>query len=134
MTGTPRAPTTAIPLGLALALLLSAPRAWAATVTCGGKVRDCLAGGMCSKGEPVCAPETTTLPAKFGRVTFHHSKHQNLESDKGSGCSACHAAGSPTSIPGFNRTMDKETAHATCHPCHKKEGRGPQMCSECHRR
>jgi hypothetical protein len=133
MIGPPRALPTAVTLVVALAMLLPS-HARAATVTCNGKSKECAAGGMCSKGEPVCAPEATTLPAKLGPVTFHHSKHQGMESDKGTGCSACHAAGSPTSIPGFNKTMSKDTAHATCHPCHKKEGRGPQMCSDCHKR
>ena len=135
MIGPPRL-TTALPFAAAaLALLLAGSTARAETVKCSnGKSKDCSAGGMCAHNEPVCAPEVTTLPAKFGRVTFHHSKHQHMESDKGTECSACHAAGSPTSIPGFNKTMNKDLAHATCHPCHKKEGKGPQMCSECHKR
>ena len=133
MTGHPRL-ATVLPFAAALALLLGGATARAETITCGGKSKDCHSGGMCAHNEPVCAPEVTTLPAKSGKVVFHHSKHQHMESDKGTECSACHAAGSPTSIPGFNKTMNKDLAHATCHPCHKKESKGPQMCSECHKR
>lgn len=68
-----------------------------------------------------------TLPAKPGNVTFQHSKHPVK-------CTTCHKDDKGGAIEGFNKTVNKDTAHATCHQCHKKEGKGPQKCGDCHKK
>lgn len=70
----------------------------------------------------------TVLPAKPGNVTFQHSKHANVK------CTTCHATDEGGPIPGFNKTVNKDTAHGKCHECHKKEGKGPQKCADCHKK
>jgi hypothetical protein len=69
-----------------------------------------------------------TLPAKPGNVTFNHAKHSALK------CTTCHASDAGGAIEGFNKTVNKDKAHATCHECHKKEGKGPQKCADCHKK
>jgi hypothetical protein len=71
-----------------------------------------------------------TLPAKPGNVTFDHAKH----SGKGLKCTVCHATDEGGAIQGFNKTVNKDTAHGKCHECHKKEGKGPQKCADCHKK
>jgi len=70
-------------------------------------------------------PETITLPAKMGNVTFPHKKHQ--EGLKY--CKICHEKG-PGKIEGFG----KEIAHKTCKGCHEEKKMGPTKCSECHKK
>ncbi len=67
------------------------------------------------------------LPAKPGNVTFLHSKHPQK-------CTTCHATMEGGAIEGFNKTVNKDTAHGKCHECHKKEGKGPQKCGDCHKK
>ncbi len=69
-----------------------------------------------------------TLPAKPGTVTFDHSKHATLK------CTQCHKDEKGGAIEGFNKTVNKDKAHATCQECHKKEGKGPQKCADCHKK
>jgi hypothetical protein len=78
------------------------------------------------------APEKAiVLPAKPGNVTFNHSKHAGAQGLK---CTTCHKdeAGGP--IEGFGKTVNKDKAHAACHECHKKTGKGPQKCGDCHKK
>ncbi len=72
-----------------------------------------------------------TLPAKPGNVTFEHSKHVKQPGVK---CTTCHATEAGGAIDGFNKTVNKDKAHAKCHECHKKEGKGPQKCGDCHKK
>ena len=67
-----------------------------------------------------------SLPAKPGAVTFNHAKHAQLK------CTTCHKNETGGAIEGFNKTVNKDTAHGKCHECHKKEGKGPQKCADCH--
>ena len=69
-------------------------------------------------------PETITLPAKMGDVTFPHAKHQAL------GCTKCHATEAGGKIEGFG----KEMAHKTCKGCHEENKKGPTKCGECHKK
>jgi hypothetical protein len=71
-----------------------------------------------------------TLPAKPGAVKFEHSKHTS----QGIKCTQCHKDEKGGAIEGFNKTVNKDKAHATCHECHKKEGKGPQKCADCHKK
>ncbi len=68
------------------------------------------------------------LPAKPGAVTFDHSKHAELK------CTQCHASDKGGAIEGFGKTANKDKAHAACQGCHKKEGKGPQKCADCHKK
>jgi hypothetical protein len=68
------------------------------------------------------------LPAKPGAVTFNHKSHAALK------CTQCHASEAGGAIEGFGKTMNKDKAHAACHECHKKEGKGPQKCADCHKK
>jgi hypothetical protein len=69
-----------------------------------------------------------TLPAKPGNVTFNHAKHASLK------CTQCHADEKGGAIEGFNKTVNKDKAHAACVDCHKKEAKGPQKCADCHKK
>ena len=77
------------------------------------------------------APEKPiTLPAKPGTVTFDHQKHLK----QGLKCTQCHATEKGGDIEGINKTINKDKAHALCQTCHKKEGKGPQKCADCHKK
>jgi cytochrome c553 len=69
-----------------------------------------------------------TLPAKPGNVTFDHSKHAAVK------CTVCHKDEKGGAIEGFNKTVNKDKAHAACQECHKKEGKGPTKCADCHKK
>ena len=78
------------------------------------------------------APEKPiVLPAKPGNVTFDHSKHAGAQGLK---CTTCHKDEKGGPIEGFGKTVNKDKAHATCQECHKKEGKGPQKCADCHKK
>jgi hypothetical protein len=68
------------------------------------------------------------LPAKPGNVTFEHKTHTSVK------CTQCHADEKGGAIVGFNKTVNKDKAHAACQECHKKEGKGPQKCADCHKK
>ena len=68
-----------------------------------------------------------TLPAKPGAVTFNHKTHVQK-------CTQCHKDANGGAIEGFNKTVNKDKAHATCQECHKKEGKGPTKCADCHKK
>jgi hypothetical protein len=68
------------------------------------------------------------LPAKPGAVTFKHATHAAVK------CTQCHADDKGGAIVGFNKTVNKDKAHAACQECHKKEGKGPQKCADCHKK
>jgi len=71
-------------------------------------------------------PESITLNAKNGNVTFAHKKHQELL--KGD-CKACHEK-APGKIEGFG----KDAAHKLCKGCHEEKKAGPTKCGECHKK
>ena len=68
------------------------------------------------------AADVMELPAKNGKITFNHKKHQAL------GCKSCHADEKGGKIAGFG----KDFAHKTCKGCHAA-GKGPTSCKECHK-
>ena len=70
-------------------------------------------------------PETITLPAKNGNITFQHKAHQEKLKD----CKVCHEKG-PGKIEGFG----KDIAHKTCKGCHEEKKAGPTKCGECHKK
>ncbi len=70
-------------------------------------------------------PETISLPAKMGNVSFNHKKHQDMLKD----CKICHEKG-PGKIEGFGKDM----AHKTCKGCHEEKKQGPTKCGECHKK
>ncbi len=80
---------------------------------------------ICAGTALAAGPETITLPAKMGNVTFPHKKHQELLKD----CKTCHEKG-PGKIEGFGKDM----AHKTCKGCHTEKGKGPTKCGECHKK
>ena len=71
-------------------------------------------------------PETITLTAKNGNVTFPHQKHQK---DLGFACKECHGD-KPGKIEGFG----KDKAHALCKECHSKKNPDTAKCSFCHKK
>jgi predicted CXXCH cytochrome family protein len=73
-------------------------------------------------------PETVTLKASQGDVTFNHKAHQKQ------GCKTCHGAGAPGKIE-----LNKDSAHKLCIDCHKEKGASatppaPTKCNECHKK
>ncbi len=70
-------------------------------------------------------PETISLPAKMGNVSFNHKKHQDMLKD----CKICHEKG-PGKIEGFGKDM----THKTCKGCHEEKKQGPTKCGECHKK
>ncbi|GAB4293411.1 MAG: cytochrome c3 family protein [Desulfuromonadia bacterium] len=73
-------------------------------------------------------PESVTLPAKNGNVTFPHKKHQEIKLEKG--CTACHEQAAGGKIAG----LGKDWAHKTCKGCHSAMNKGPTKCGECHKK
>jgi cytochrome c553 len=70
-------------------------------------------------------PESITLPAKNGNITFPHKKHQDLLKN----CTACHEK-APGKIEGLNMGW----AHKTCKGCHEEKKMGPTKCGDCHKK
>jgi predicted CXXCH cytochrome family protein len=70
------------------------------------------------------APDSVTLEAKNGNVTFNHKGH-SASMD----CKTCHGEGTPAKID-----LNKDSAHALCMDCHKTKGAGPTKCGECHKK
>ena len=71
-------------------------------------------------------PETISLPAKNGNVSFTHKKHQELVKQE---CKKCHAQ-----APGKIKELGKDWAHKTCKGCHEEAKKGPVKCGECHKK
>lgn len=69
--------------------------------------------------------------AKMGTVTFPHEAHQGLMD-----CTTCHHTGGFETCHschnGDDAPKSKDAFHASCKDCHKKEGKGPTKCKECH--
>jgi predicted CXXCH cytochrome family protein len=70
------------------------------------------------------APDSVTLTAKNGNVTFNHKGHAAAGD-----CKVCHGAGAPAKL-----TLDKAAAHKLCIDCHKAKAKGPTKCGECHKK
>ena len=70
------------------------------------------------------APDTVTLKAKNGDVTFDHKKH-SASGD----CKACHGEGTPAKL-----ILGKDAAHKLCKECHQEKKAGPTKCGECHKK
>lgn len=70
------------------------------------------------------APDTVTMKAKNGDVTFDHKKH-SASGD----CKACHGEGTPAKL-----ILGKDTAHKLCKECHQAKKAGPTKCGECHKK
>ncbi len=69
-------------------------------------------------------PDTVTLKAKNGDVTFSHKAHAGMME-----CSACHEG-----TPGKMTPMGRDAGHKLCLDCHKAKGAGPTKCGECHKK
>ena len=70
------------------------------------------------------APDSVTMKAKNGNVTFDHKKHSAAGD-----CKVCHGEGTPAKL-----TLDKAAAHKLCIDCHKAKAAGPTKCGECHKK
>jgi hypothetical protein len=91
-------------------------------------------------------PETATLKAAPGDVTFNHAAHVKVAGK----CDVCHHAAKPEKAPTskFEKCADchtktvaapmktdaKTAFHKNCIDCHKAQGKGPQKCQECHKK
>lgn len=82
------------------------------------------AGPVKPEARKITVPDSFTLPASQGKVTFPHLVHARLFP-----CATCHGDGTPGKIG-----LDKETAHALCRDCHKAKGNGPTACGGCHQK
>lgn len=80
---------------------------------------------VCAATAMAEGPETITLPAKMGTVTFPHKQHQERLKD----CKICHEKG-----PGKIEGLGKDWAHKTCRGCHTEKGAGPTKCADCHKK
>jgi predicted CXXCH cytochrome family protein len=69
-------------------------------------------------------PDSVTMNAKNGNVTFDHKKHSAAGD-----CKVCHGEGTPAKL-----TLDKAAAHKLCIDCHKAKTAGPTKCGECHKK
>ena len=72
-------------------------------------------------------PESITLNAKNGNVTFPHKKHQE---DLKIACKECHGDKPGVKIEGFG----KDKAHALCKECHAKKNPDAAKCGYCHKK
>jgi cytochrome c553 len=80
---------------------------------------------ICAVAAMAAGPETITLPAKNGNITFQHKQHQERLKD----CKLCHEK-APGKIEGFG----KDVAHKTCKGCHEEKKAGPTKCGDCHKK
>lgn len=69
-------------------------------------------------------PDTIVIATSQGEITLPHLAHA-----KRFHCNTCHSEVTPGKI-----AWDKDTAHAYCRDCHKRNGKGPMTCAECHRK
>jgi hypothetical protein len=69
------------------------------------------------------APDTVTLEASYGAVTFSHSGHLARRTR----CIACHGEGVVSKVD-----FTPKVAHQRCKGCHREERRGPLGCRDCH--
>lgn len=83
------------------------------------------------------APQTVTLKARFGDVTFDHAGHSKTiackechhkdEPGKEQACGACHQKAASEQV------CSRKTAfHKNCKGCHKAQQKGPVGCRDCH--
>jgi predicted CXXCH cytochrome family protein len=72
----------------------------------------------------IAAPDSVTLTAKNGNVTFNHKGHAAAMD-----CKTCHGEGTPAKL-----TLGKDAGHALCLDCHKTKAAGPTKCGECHKK
>ncbi len=86
-------------------------------------------------------PDKTVLKGETktkGPVAYNHKAHAEKVKDcktchhkdaagKEQGCGTCHGAKTEG-----KKLSGKEAFHQQCKDCHKKEGKGPQKCDECH--
>ena len=72
-----------------------------------------------------CAEGVIELPAARHNVMFPHKKHQKMIRN----CRKCHEKS-----PGVIEDMGKEWAHKTCRGCHEDGGKGPTICTGCHKK
>jgi cytochrome c553 len=68
-------------------------------------------------------PDSVTLEAKNGNVTFSHKGHAGMMD-----CTVCHKADT------FKLEFDRDSGHALCLDCHKEKGAGPTRCGDCHKK
>lgn len=68
--------------------------------------------------------------ADRGDVYFNHDLHQLNMKDEA--CIPCHKTTTPTKESTLTR-LDQRMAHYFCKGCHKKAGKGPTECHECHK-
>lgn len=69
-------------------------------------------------------PDSVTLTAKNGNVTFNHKAHAAAGD-----CKACHGDAAPGKL-----TLGKDKGHALCKGCHETKKAGPTKCGECHKK
>ncbi|KAF0221446.1 MAG: hypothetical protein FD174_584 [Geobacteraceae bacterium] len=70
------------------------------------------------------APDSVTMKAKNGNVTFNHKAHSAAGD-----CKVCHGEGTPAKL-----TLGKDPAHKLCKGCHETKKAGPTKCGECHKK
>ncbi len=100
-----------------------------------------LAGAFFLAQAPVMAgtagapgPVKINHETKKGPVTFDHAKHAALSCNKchhkgdQKACFTCHTAEGKDGAP-----KNKDAMHNSCKSCHKKEGKGPTKCGDCHK-
>jgi cytochrome c553 len=68
-------------------------------------------------------PDSVTLTAKNGNVTFNHKAHGTANE-----CKVCHE-GTPGKME-----LGKDKGHALCKGCHDTKKAGPTKCGECHKK
>jgi Class III cytochrome C family len=84
------------------------------------------------------APDVIKLSANYkGGLDFTHAKHVTYAKDD---CKACHHTGENVGCKGChdatgskaNGMKAKNAFHKQCKDCHKKAGKGPTGCKDCH--
>lgn len=73
------------------------------------------------------APDSVTIRARKGNVTFPHRMHEQAELLKE--CTLCHtkATGDKIGKLGMSR------GHSICRECHTERQAGPRLCDDCHK-
>lgn len=79
--------------------------------------------------DPVTKERYFVFIASKGNIRFNHERHKTRM--KAESCLPCHKTPTPTKEHTLTR-FEQHSAHSFCRGCHRKNGRGPVECHECH--
>jgi len=86
----------------------------------------------CAKSKPAVAfPHAKHVAGKVACKSCHHKGAEN-KNCTAAGCHGAKAEGKKASCA--EASLTKNVFHISCVGCHKKEGKGPKGCPQCHKK